>query len=582
MGPGEPADVAVLVVTYNNAEDIDPLLDSLRAEAGENRLRVVVADNASGDDTLARAARHPDVSAFGTGGNLGYAAGLNLAGGRAGPAEALLVLNPDLTLEPGAIKAMRRRLAHPGTGAVVPRVVDADGNTYPSLRREPTPLRALGDALLGPRLPGRPGRLSEVYRDDLDYLRPHPVAWATGAAVLVDRSVAEQVGAWDERFFLYSEETDFLRRVRETGHSVWYEPGATVQHAQGGSGASPALIALMDVNRVRYAEKHRSRAHARLLRLAVTLGEAVRIADPGHRAALRFLLDRESWDELPQAQPAGVEVDPATFPSGSVVIPAHNEAAVIERTLAPLAPLAARGSIEVVVACNGCTDRTAAVAAGFDGVRVVEVPEASKTAALNAADRVAERWPRLYLDADIEVPAPALRDLFALLRSETVPAARPPFVYDVRAASPLVRSYYRARRRLPGTTGSLWGAGAYALTEKGRARFGEFPPVTADDLFVDSLFGPDETQVIDTVPVVVRAPRDLTGLLAVLRRTYRGNAELSVRTTSRGTLSELVRSATGPRRAVDAATYAALALTARVLRRRPTAAPWERDSSSRQ
>ena len=594
VGPGERADVAVLVVTYNNAADVDRLVASLRAEAVGHRLRVVVADNASSDGTPARLARHPDLTAFGTGGNLGYAAGINQARRRAGEADALLVLNPDLTVLPGAISALLARLRHPGVGAVVPRVVDADGATYPSLRREPTPARALGEALLGPRWPGRPAWLAEVDHDPAGYLRAHPVDWATGAAVLVDRTVAEEVGDWDERFFLYSEETDFFLRVRQAGHEVWYEPTATVRHVQGGSGTSPALVALMDVNRVRYAAKHRSRAHARLLRFAVTLGEAARLTDPSHRSALRFLLDSGSWDRLPHAQPLPVPPDPATFPSGSVVIPAHDEEAVLARTLRPLAPLAAAGRVEVVVACNGCTDRTAEVAAGFDAVTVLEVPEASKVAALNAADRVAERWPRLYLDADIELPPAALRDLFLLLGTGSVPAARPPFVYDDRGASAVVRSYYRARRRLPGTNRSLWGAGAYALSEKGRDRFGEFPALTADDLFVDTLFDEDEVRVVDTLPVVVRTPRDLPGLLAVLRRTYRGNAELlravgepaatgraPRRRAPGGMVGQLARSVTGPRSAVDAVVYATLAVAARLLRRRTTAVGWERDVSSR-
>ena len=86
-----------------------------------------------------------------------------------------------------------------------------------------------------------------------------------------------------------------------------------------------------------------------------------------------------------------------------MIIPAHNEASVIGRTLGRLDPLAPGGQVEVIVACNGRTDNTAELARGFKGVRVLDVPEPSKVAALNAADAEASRWPRLYRDADIEI-----------------------------------------------------------------------------------------------------------------------------------------------------------------------------------
>ena len=80
--------------------------------------------------------------------------------------------------------------------------------------------------------------------DPAAYTHAHPVDWATGAAVLVTAAAADTVGPWDERFFLYSEETDYSRRLRDAGYEVWYEPSATVRHAGAGSGTAPALDAL--------------------------------------------------------------------------------------------------------------------------------------------------------------------------------------------------------------------------------------------------------------------------------------------------------------------------------------------------
>ena len=99
---------------------------------------------------------------------------------------------------------------------------------------------------------------------------------------------------------------------------------------------------------------------------------------------------------------------------GSIVIPAHNEAAVIIRTLGPLAPLAERG-VEIIVSANGCTDHTAARARTIPGVEVLESPTRSKAEALNRADSIATTFPRLYLDADITITAETVLAVFARL-----------------------------------------------------------------------------------------------------------------------------------------------------------------------
>jgi glycosyltransferase involved in cell wall biosynthesis len=276
-----------------------------------------------------------------------------------------------------------------------------------------------------------------------------------------------------------------------------------------------------------------------------------------------------------------------SFPAGSVIIPAHNEAAVIQRTLQPLAPLAAAGFVEIIVACNGCTDDTAALARAFNGVQVLEIPEPSKILALNAADAVACGWPRLYLDADVEIDPEALRNLFERLGTGDVIAARPAYRYDTRGASRLVLSFYRARVRIPSINRALWGSGAFALTEKGHQRFGQFPLISprfsGDDLFVDHQFEPAEKAVLDTTPVMVRTPRRTRALLGTLRRNYRSQAELKDYSTTVKTARELIGSISSYRTAVDACIYAVFVTLARLRRpRTPSGARvWERDESTR-
>ncbi|HSO17047.1 MAG TPA: WecB/TagA/CpsF family glycosyltransferase [Arthrobacter sp.] len=585
-GPAGLADAAVVVVTYNNAGDIDGLLRGLRAETADLTLRVLLADNSSRDGTLEIVRdRHPDVIAFATGGNLGYAAGINAALRNAGGAEAIVVLNPDLTVARGCLKAMLQRMRSSNAGAVVPRILAADEATSPTLHREPGISRALGDALVGRRVSGRPGWLASTDFHPESYAHAHTVDWASGAALMVNRRLADAV-AWDESFFLYSEETDFFRRLRNCGGTVWYEPSATVTHEGGGSGASPGLNALMAVNRIRYIRKYHSPAYATVFRGAVALAELLRCWKPGRRGVLGAVLDEGSWTALPG--PSWDAADSAAnglFPRGSVIIPAHNEAAVIARTLEPLAPLAATGQLEVIVACNGCTDSTAAIARGFDGVTVLDLGQSSKAAALNAGDAAASQWPRLYLDADVQISPGAVRAVFAALSPGRVLAARPAARFDLQGAHPLIRSYYRTKVRLPSARSGLWGAGVYGLSREGRQRFQQFPGLTADDLFVDRLFEPGEKAVLDVEPVVVHPPRTPKDQLAVLHRVYRGNAQQNGgqgggHSTAGRTLSEVARSIRGPLSAAHAVVYVSFALAGRPGSRR--AGEWERDTSTRQ
>ncbi|WP_214467927.1 glycosyltransferase family 2 protein [Microbacterium flavescens] len=297
-----PVDVAVVVVTYNSARDIGALVESLRAETQDLSMRVVVADNASTDATLAELARHPDLVTVPTGGNLGYSGGINVAMRHVGDADAVLILNPDLRVERGAVRTLRRSLAaRSGAGIVAPRIRDASGGTASSLHNEPRISRSLADAVLGRFWQRRPAALSESVRDPAQYETARRMDWATGAALLVSRDAAATVGEWDERFFLYSEETDYCRRVRRAGYEVWYEPTAIVHHSQGGSGSSGALDRLLAVNRIRYARKHHSAAWTAAYRGTVIMGEFLRSARAQHRATLRTVASGRTWASLPHS-----------------------------------------------------------------------------------------------------------------------------------------------------------------------------------------------------------------------------------------------------------------------------------------
>jgi glycosyltransferase involved in cell wall biosynthesis len=215
----------------------------------------------------------------------------------------------------------------------------------------------------------------------------------------------------------------------------------------------------------------------------------------------------------------------------SVVIPAHDEAAVIGRCLRMLLAGAPPGSLQVAVVPNGCTDATARIARAVPGVTVVELAAAGKAAALTAGDAAVTAFPRFYLDADVELTYPALAAVVREMATTGAPAAAPRQVWDRTGASRWVRAYHSVWEELPYGRDSLVG-GVYALSAEGRRRFGAFPDVIADDLFVRGLFHPRERPRLDSATFVVHPPRTLRELIRVQTRQRVGNAELRARVAS--------------------------------------------------
>jgi GT2 family glycosyltransferase len=308
--PREHVDCVILVITYNSARHIGKLLDSLPAAAFGLSTRCLVLDNGSHDNTMRIVHSRAHVTAVEMGANLGYSGAINIGRTMAGPCSSLLILNPDLVLEPGAVARLYEELGETSAGVVVPMLLKDDGSIYPSLRREPSLSRALGDALFGAHWRGRPAWLSNTVFDSISYQRPHDVDWASGAVMLLSSACNDAVGAWDDtRFFLYSEETDFAARARRCGFRIRYVPAARACHEEGGSGQSPALSALLAVNDVRYYEKYHRRPATSVFRSLAVLRYFLRRVchprEPGNRAALRMLTLRARWRNLPGSNELG-------------------------------------------------------------------------------------------------------------------------------------------------------------------------------------------------------------------------------------------------------------------------------------
>ena len=156
----------------------------------------------------------------------------------------------------------------------------------------------------------------------------------------------------------------------------------------------------------------------------------------------------------------------AEKPKASVIIPARNEAVRIARTLRSLFRGIASDDLEVIVACDGCTDGTADVVRGLGlGVRVVEIPPTGKSGALRAAEALTSKLPRVYLDADVEVTGSTVVRVVEALNTGAA-AARPPVRFCTEGASWLVQRYYAARRRIPSVVSDLCGTGIYGLSAR--------------------------------------------------------------------------------------------------------------------
>lgn len=287
-----PRTTAALVVTYNSAEQLPSLLqDLLAAQAADVLQSIVVVDNASTDSTVSIARGScPSAEVVERPHNEGYAAAINVGMSRIPEDWDVLVLNPDVRISPDAINCLKSRTTRK-VGILVPQLHDDSGTLSPSLRREPTLSRALGDAFFGRRWQCRPGLLSEtVWPCRSNYERRQTVDWATGAVLLLSSRCRREVGAWDEKYFLYSEETDYARRCREAQLAVVYVPEAVAVHSGAGSGTSASLAALVTVNRVRYYAARHGAGKTMAFRLLVLLGVLLRGRAAGSFTSTRALL----------------------------------------------------------------------------------------------------------------------------------------------------------------------------------------------------------------------------------------------------------------------------------------------------
>jgi GT2 family glycosyltransferase len=295
-------DVCVIIVSHDGKDWLDGALETLYASAGGVDLDVVVVDNGGDGSAAYVEERFPRARTISCA-NRGFGAANNV-GLETADARYVLFLNPDTEFLDGTLEdlvaAMDRR---PRVGLAGVRQVGSGGELAPSIRRFPSTLNMLAEALAIERIPLLRRFLGERVPVSPAYDRETTCDWTSGSFMLARREALEETGGFDERFFLFSEETDLCWRLRRRGWQIAHLPLVTIRHFESERSATPRMEAQSAYARLQFARKHFGAVAP--YRLAMVLRHALRFRREAARAALKTVLE----DQPPlTAPPAAAEV----------------------------------------------------------------------------------------------------------------------------------------------------------------------------------------------------------------------------------------------------------------------------------
>lgn len=231
--------IAVVIVTYFSGEVLRACLESIPA-ASSGDVTVIVVDNDTTDDSIRDVvAKAPGVVLHQTGENLGYGGAVNYGAARLGPEiEWILVTNPDTVFLPGSIDTLyAAATADDRIGSVGPRILDTDGSIYPSARALPSLRTGVGHAVFAHLWPGNPWSAAYRQSEQVAQLEHGTMSagWLSGACVMVRRTAFEQIGGFDQRYFMYFEDVQLGDSLGAHGWSNTYVADAVVSHLGGHS-----------------------------------------------------------------------------------------------------------------------------------------------------------------------------------------------------------------------------------------------------------------------------------------------------------------------------------------------------------
>lgn len=290
-------DISIVVVNWNTRDELRACLKSVAAESAVSS-EIILVDNASSDGSVEMVrAGFPQVKLIENSANLGFAKAAN-QGIAASRGRYVLSLNPDAEAKPGALSALVRfGDENPKIGIFGPKILNLDGSVYYSCRRFPT--LAAGffrNTILGKFFP-RNTYLMDYLMAGWDHSQTKEVDWVSGAALVMRRELLDDIGAMDERFYMYCEDVDIAYRAKQKGWRVAYFPGAVIVHARArSSDKNPnRMIVEFHKSMYRFFKKHYLHEYSIFARLLVPVGLIARACffiarNEYHRYRYRFLL----------------------------------------------------------------------------------------------------------------------------------------------------------------------------------------------------------------------------------------------------------------------------------------------------
>ena len=310
-------DLAIIIVSTNEAHWLRPCLSTVFDHLGDISADVVVVDNDSHDGTADLVTNEfPDARVVWSA-NHGFCHANNRAIMTCN-ARYVLLLNPDTEIAEGTFAELVRLMdERPTVGLMGVRQITGEGHLVETMRLFPSALNALGDALGAERLSRRPRWLGERIIDRPAYERESECDWTTGAFMFVRREAIESAGMLDERFFMYSDEADFCRRIKTAGWEVRHLPRMTIVHHAFKDGVKPSVDCLSAHSRMKYARKHFSPGHRMAYGGAVMLrhvvrsvyagrGETGRLKRDANRQVIATLLGRAPVPHADKTSPVAV------------------------------------------------------------------------------------------------------------------------------------------------------------------------------------------------------------------------------------------------------------------------------------
>lgn len=294
--PLDPAiSLSIIIVSWNVSQLLQNCLDSIYKNRGILNLQVIVVDSGSADDSCEMVRAHfPQVTLFDMQENVGFPKGNNI-GLQAAVGQNILLLNPDTVVIADAIPKMLSFLEqNPAVGLVGPMLRYPNGDIQSSRRRFPAVSTGLFESTWFETL-APPKLLKNYYMQDKPDNEICEADWVMGAAMLTTREAVERIGGMDERYFMYSEELDWCKRIKTAGYKIFWYPDAEIIHYQGASSDQASTFRHIHFNRakLRYFRKYHGVFASGLIRCVLILNFVCQIIIEsvkwvaGHKRELR-------------------------------------------------------------------------------------------------------------------------------------------------------------------------------------------------------------------------------------------------------------------------------------------------------